>query len=345
MIITRTPFRLSFFGGGTDYPAWFGQNGGLVIGTTFARYCYLSCRPLPPFFAHKTRLVYSTVENVIDHAKIQHPSVRGCLQYLNFEQGLEIHHDGDLPARSGLGSSSSFTVGLLLALNGLRHNMLTKRELAEEAITVEQKILEENVGIQDQVLASYGGLNVIEMDPGSEYRVFPLVLPPEYKNALQDHVLLGFTGVTRFSSQVAEQQIQAITTGRSCMAEIHDIAKEAREIFQRKGDFEKIGNLLHKSWQLKRSLGKNISSSEIDEMYELAIRAGAYGGKLLGAGGGGFIMFFAPPERHEAIKEALYQVKIWVPFKFESEGAQVIFHTDVHQEKVASVSGRGGRSL
>lgn len=337
MIITRTPFRLSFFGGGTDYPAWYVPNGGLVIGSTFARYCYISCRLLPPFFTHKTRVVYSLIENVKEHGDIQHPAVRACLQYLKFENGLEIHHDGDLPAHSGLGSSSSFTVGLLLALQGLRHKMVTKRDLADQAIKVEQGILEENVGIQDQILAAHGGLNVIEMGPGQDYRVSPLVLPLDYRKELQSHVLLGFTGLTRFSSTVAKEQIQTISSGQSRMGEMTGIAREALSLFQTRGDFEKIGSLLDQCWALKRGNGKNVSNPQIDELYEVAKREGAYGGKLLGAGGGGFIMFFAPPERHERIRRALSQLKVWVPFQFETEGAQVIFHTDSYQEQIEQV--------
>ncbi len=334
MIITRTPFRLSFFGGGTDYPAWYQKNGGLVIGSTFARYCYLTCRLLPPFFDHKSRVVYSVIESVKDHSEIEHPAVRACLQYLGFNQGLEIHHDGDLPARSGLGSSSSFTVGLLLALRGLRGQMLTKRRLAEEAIHIEQKVLEENVGIQDQILAAHGGLNVIEMGPGDSYHVTPLMISPVYRKELQDHVLLGFTGLTRIASHIAEEQVKTISSGKSRVSEIFDIAKEALQLLKAQSDFSKIGALMDKNWELKRSLSKDVSNGAIDAMYDAAIQAGAYGGKLLGAGGGGFMMFFAPPERHEKIKAALAQLKVWVPFEFEKDGAQVIFHTEMHQEPV-----------
>lgn len=340
MIITRTPFRLSLFGGGTDYPAWYLQHSGLVIGTTFRRYCYLSCRVLPPFFDHKTRIVYSQIESVKEHSEIQHPAVRGCLQYLGVDQGLELHHDGDLPARSGLGSSSSFTVGLLLALHGLRHEMPTKRDLADEAITVEQRVLEEHVGIQDQILAAYGGFQVIEMGPETDYRVAPLVLPPEYQQALQVHILLGFTGMTRFASGVAEEQVRNIGSGQSRVGEILGIAREALRLLHKRAAFEQLGGLLHDGWQLKKSLGKGVSSPDIDAVYETAIRNGAYGGKLLGAGGGGFIMFLAPPERHQRIKDALPRLTVWVPVEFDTEGAQVIFHTDVYQERLAPVGVR-----
>lgn len=328
MIITRTPFRLSFFGGGTDYPAWYTAHGGLVVGTALARYCYLSCRRLPPFFDHKTRLVYSKIESVRDRREIRHPAVRGCLEFLDFDDGLEIHHDGDLPARSGIGSSSSFTVGLLLALHGLRHEMWTKQALADEAIKVEQEVLKENVGIQDQILAAYGGFRVIEMGPGVTYRVLPLMLPPDYLKSLEAHILLGFTGLTRVASDVARAQIENIENGSSRMEEIHAIAKEALDLFDRRADFERIGKLLSHSWDVKRSLATGVTSAEIDDLHDIARRAGAFGGKLLGAGGGGFVMFLAPPERHARIKAALAALRVWVPSTLDTDGARVVFHTD-----------------
>jgi D-glycero-alpha-D-manno-heptose-7-phosphate kinase len=328
MIITRTPFRLSFFGGGTDYKAWYSEHGGLSIGTTFQKYCYISCRPLPPFFEYKTRVVYSKTELVHNNHEVHHPAIRGCLKYLGVEQGLEIHHDGDLPARSGLGSSSSFTVGCLMALHALRHQMPTKRDLADQAIKVEQDILKENVGVQDQIFAAYGGMQVIQIDRNGDYEVAPLILPPDYARAVEEHVLIGFTGQTRMATNLAGAQIESIQKGKSRMDEIHAIAKEALKCFTAKADLPKVGELLDASWRLKRSLASGVTTDSIDQMYETARKAGAYGGKLLGAGGGGFIMFFAPPYRHEQIKEALSEIKVWVPFKFDKTGAQVIFHTD-----------------
>ncbi len=328
MIITRTPFRLSFFGGGTDYRAWFEENGGLVVGTTFRKYCYISCRPLPPFFEYQTRIVYSRTELVSKNQDVQHPAIRGCLQYLGVEDGLEIHHDGDLPARSGLGSSSSFTVGLLLGLHALRHQMPTKKSLADHAIQVEQQVLKENVGVQDQIFAAHGGMRVIHIQRDGDYIVEPLILPPDYTAALEDHVLLGFTGITRFATDLAGTQIEKIQSGKSCVSEIHGIAKEAVGLFQSRADLPKIGELLDRSWKLKRSIAPGVSNDSIDEIYEAAKKAGAYGGKILGAGGGGFIMFFAPPYRHEHIRKALSKIRVWVPFKVDNTGAQVIFHND-----------------
>ncbi len=331
MIITRTPFRLSFFGGGTDYPAWYLKNEGLVIASTFAQYCYISCRRLPPFFDYKTRVVYSKMESVSEHKDIEHPSVRGCLEYLQAADGLEIHHDADIPARSGIGSSSSFTVGLLLALHGLRYEMPTKEKLADEAIYVEQTLLQESVGIQDQILAANGGFRMIEMGPsvGSKgYRSMPLILPPEFLEYLRSHVLLGFTGLTRFASEIAKEQIKNMEKGESCVSDLLSITREALELFKKQSDLQHIGALLDQTWILKRSLAKGITSPEIDELYEVGRTAGAYGGKLLGAGGGGFIMFLAPPDRHQKIKEALKKIRVWVPFHFETDGAQVVFHND-----------------
>lgn len=331
MIITRTPFRISFFGGGTDYPAWYSRNEGLVIASTFAQYCYISCRRLPPFFEYKTRIVYSKMESVQAHREIVHPAVRGCLEYLGVENGLEIHHDADLPARSGIGSSSSFTVGLLLALHGLRHEMPTKQKLAEEAIHVEQEVLNEKVGIQDQILSALGGFRLIEMGPGvgdKGYRVTPLIMPPDYLEDLQQHVLLGFTGLTRFASQIAEEQVRKMEKGESGVSDVLALAKEALNIFSNREDIQKLGALLHESWRLKRSLALGITNAAIDDLYEAGRAAGAFGGKLLGAGGGGFMMFLAPPDLHVRIKEALPQVRVWVPFKFDNDGAQVVFHND-----------------
>ncbi len=330
MIITRTPFRLSFFGGGTDYRPYFSEHGGLVIGTTFQRYCYISCRSLPPFFDYKTRIVYSKTELVQSNDDIQHPAIRGALSFLKIRDGVEVHHDGDLPARSGLGSSSTFTVGLLLALHAMRHELPTKIKLADEAIKVEQDVIHENVGIQDQILAAHGGFRVIQIERNGDYNAASFILPPEYMQALEEHVLLGFTGVTRNATDLAGQQMKTIESGKSRMSEIHDIAKDALTLLNRRADILEIGSLLDKSWRLKRTLAPGVSNGEIDDLYETARKAGAYGGKLLGAGGGGFVAFLAPPYQHQKIMDALKQIRVWVPFKFDKTGAQVIFHTDTY---------------
>jgi D-glycero-alpha-D-manno-heptose-7-phosphate kinase len=330
MIITRTPYRLSFFGGGTDYRPWFEKNEGIVISSAMARYCYLNVRHLPPFFEHKTRVVYGKTELVSSNQKITHSSVRECLRYMKVQDGLEIHHVGDLPARSGIGSSSSFTVGFLHALHALRYEMVTKRELADEAIKVEQEKIKEDVGIQDQIMAAHGGFQVIKMGPGNRYTVTPLILPPEYLTALEEHVMLAFTGVERNSNQFAKAQIHNIKQGTSLihLSEIQAIARSGLDLFAKKTNLEEIGSLLDQSWRVKRQIAKGITNDSIDELYATAKKNGVFGGKLMGAGGGGFIMFLAPPHKHETIKKALSHIKVWVPFQIDTLGSQVLFQND-----------------
>lgn len=329
MILTRTPFRLSFFGGGTDYNSWFEKKGGLIIGSTFNKYNYISVRKLPPFFEHKTRIVYSKAEQVLDNSQIEHPAVRNCLKFMNITDGLEIHYDGDLPARSGIGSSSSFTVGFLNALYAYQGKIASKMDLAKQAIHVEQVLSKEHVGIQDQILTAFGGINVIEMGLGNNFKVSPLVLPADYKNELESHIMLGFSGQTRNSSETAVKQIEKINDGaiNDQMTAIHDIAKNGLELFRENADIQLIGKLMDKTWQLKRTLTAHVSNDLIDETYNAAMKSGAFGGRLLGAGGGGFLMLIAPPEKHEQIKKALSsQVKVWVPFHFENEGTKILHY-------------------
>ena len=329
MIISKTPYRLSFFGGGTDYRPWFEKNGGLIIASTIARYCYITLRELPPFFDHKTRAVYSKIESVFSNDEVSHPSIRNCLKYLNIEDGLEIHHDGDLPARSGIGSSSSFTVGLLNALHAFKYEMRSSRQLADEAIYVEQNLIKENVGIQDQIMAAHGGLQILKMGPGTDYSVSPLIIAPDYIKAFEEHVLLGFSGVSRYSEKYAKGQIHNINNGSSNekLREMQSIAEEALILFQKQANLDEIGNLLDKSWQLKQQLTENLSNRTLNDIYEIAIKNGAFGGKLSGAGGGGFFWFLAPPYRHEKIKSELKNINVWVPFKIDKAGSQIIFHS------------------
>ena len=330
MIITRTPYRLSFFGGGTDYNPWFEKNGGLVLAVGLAHYCYLTVRYLPPFFSHKSRLVYSKIESINEIMDIQHPSVRGCLEYLKISDGVEIHHDGDLPARSGLGSSSSFTVGLLNGLYALKQQMSSPRRLAEEAIDVEQNWLKESVGIQDQIMAAHGGFRIIEIGPDANWNVKNMLLPKEYLKSLEDHVLLGFSGISRMAEKHAKNKVENIKQGKTNeeLQTIFSIAQEALQAFQDQAGFDKIGRLLGQSWQCKRRLAEGVSANWIDDLYQTAIRNGAYGGKLMGAGGGGFFFFLAPPEKHEQIRNSLSQIKVWVPFKIDNTGSQVIFYNN-----------------
>jgi D-glycero-alpha-D-manno-heptose-7-phosphate kinase len=328
MIITRTPYRLSFFGGGTDYNPWFENNGGLVLAVGLAHYCYLTVRQLPPFFDHKSRIVYSKIESINETAEIQHPAVRGCLEYLNITNGIEIHHDGDLPARSGLGSSSSFTVGLLHALYALKQQMRSTRQLAEEAIDVEQNWLQESVGIQDQIMAAHGGFQIIEMGPEANWNVIPMLLPAEYLKSLEDHVLLGFSGISRMAEQHAKNKVKNIKDGKTTeeLKTIFSLSQEALQAFKNQDGFDTIGKLLDQSWQCKRRLAEGVSVEWMDDLYQTAIRNGAYGGKLMGAGGGGFFFFLAPPNKHQQIRDALSQIKVWVPFKIDHSGSQVIFY-------------------
>ena len=331
MIITRTPYRLSFFGGGTDYNPWFEGHGGMVLAVGLAHYCYLTVRYLPPFFSeHSSRVVYSKIESVNDHREIQHPSARGCLQFLQVNDGVEIHHDGDMPARSGIGSSSSFTVGLLNALHALKQRMVSPKQLAEEAIHVEQEILGESVGVQDQIMAAHGGFRLLELGVGPKWSVKSLLLPSDYLNDLEQHVLLGFSGISRTAEQHARSKVENIKQGKTKdeLQALTGLTQEALKAFQEEANFEQIGMLLDKSWQHKRRLASGVSADWMSDLYSTALSHGAFGGKLMGAGGGGFFFFLAPPNKHEKIRKALPKITVWVPFKIDYTGSQVIFFND-----------------
>jgi D-glycero-alpha-D-manno-heptose-7-phosphate kinase len=326
MIISRTPFRVSFFGGGTDYPDWFHEHGGAVLATTIDKYCYISVRELPPFFDHRFRVVYSIVENVREVGDIQHPAVRAVLQRLSVEKGLEIHHDGDLPARSGLGSSSAFTVGLLGAMHALNGRHTTKEALAAEAIHVEQCLLREPVGLQDQISAAWGGFNQITFRPDATYDVQPMVLPRERLADLQDHLLLVFTGISRLAPEVAQTVIDNLKKRTGELKAMQQMVAHAVAILSAPGtDIVEFGRLLHESWTLKRRLSDRVSSGVVDSLYETAMRAGAIGGKLLGAGGGGFVLLFVPPGERSRVREALRHL-ITVPFKFDMSGCRIVLY-------------------
>jgi D-glycero-alpha-D-manno-heptose-7-phosphate kinase len=327
MIISRTPFRISFFGGGTDYPAWFRASGGAVLSTTINQYCHISCRYLPPFFSYRHRIVWSRVEMVQTADEIQHPSVRECICYLDIEEGLEIHHDGDLPARAGLGSSSSFTVGMLHALRVLRGEPVDKLQLATDAIHVEQDLLRENVGCQDQLAVAFGGFNRIDFHPNGKFDINKIELPPERLDLLQDHLLLIFTGISRSASEIAAAQIKSLPDRQSELTAMQQMVTEAAKILQGTGPLQPFGQLLDESWQLKRGLTAQVSTPHIDSIYERARAAGAIGGKLLGAGGGGFMLLFAEPDRHPAIRQALGEF-LDIPFRFETKGTHILFHEE-----------------
>jgi D-glycero-alpha-D-manno-heptose-7-phosphate kinase len=325
VIITRTPYRMSFFGGGTDYPSWFREHGGAVLATTIDHYCYITCRYLPPFFAHKSRVVYSRIETVASNRDIQHPAARGVLEYLGVDAGVEIHHDGDLPARTGLGSSSAFTVGLLHGMSALQGRMPTKLDLARQAIHVEQNMLKESVGCQDQVLAAFGGFARVDFSPDGGIRVSPIVLGNARLAELRSHLLLYFTGFSRTASEIAAEQIQRTGLLASELSAMRQMVDEAQSIVCSDRDVTEFGRLLHEAWMIKRSLTPKIATPAIDDIYDTARRAGALGGKLLGAGGGGFMMLFARPGDHLAIKTSLNNL-LQVPFSFDRDGSQLIVY-------------------
>ncbi|MEW6658109.1 MAG: kinase [Thermodesulfobacteriota bacterium] len=343
MIISRTPFRISFFGGGTDYPAWYRKHGGTVLAATIDKYCYLTCRHLPPFFDHKYRIVYSKIENCQMIEEIAHPSVREVLRFLNMQRGVEIHHDGDLPARSGMGSSSSFTVGLLHALYALKGHMPNKQKLAKESIHIEQECLKETVGSQDQVSAAYGGFNHIIFHRNGEITVRPMTLARERVKELNSHLMMFYTGIKRTASNIADSYVQRIDQKKRQLRIMKELVEESISILNSKQDIANFGNLLHETWQFKRSLSAEVSNSQVDELYNQAMSAGALGGKLTGAGGGGFLLLFAPPDCHKKVREVLEKL-IYVPIKFEFSGSQIIFY-DQETDYSAEEEARAGRPI
>lgn len=323
MIITKTPFRLSFFGGGTDYPAHYHEHGGEILATSINKYCYISCRVLPPFFDHKFRIAYSKIENARTIDEINHPAVRGVLNYLNVTKGLEIHHDGDLPARSGLGSSSSFTAGLLKAVHAIHGKMISKYDLAMQTIDVEQNVIGEKVGSQDQVMAAVGGFNQVVFNVDGSIEIKPVIISSERKNELNDHLLMFFSGISRNSQTITEQKIVDIKKKPSDVSVLGEMVHEALSILTApERDILDFGRLMDEAWKIKRGLSSNISNETIDTIYNTAMENGAIGGKLMGAGGGGFMTFFAPPERHQDILNALAGF-VHVPFRIEQGGSTI----------------------
>jgi len=326
MIMSRTPFRVSFFGGGTDYPAWYREHGGAVIGTTINKYCYISFRKLPPFFEHRHRIVYSRIElpQVID--EIQHPSVRNVLREYEVCDGVEIQHYGDLPARSGLGSSSSFTVGLLNALRAHQGQISSPEWLAKEAIRMEQDVIQEAVGSQDQIWAAYGGTNFISFHQDGTFQVTPVIMNNDRRQELQSHSMLFFTRFSRIAETVAAQKIQNLPARRGQLRTMQQMAEEARAILQTPArPIREIGGLLREAWQIKKELADGVTTAAVDEIHDAAIHAGALGAKLLGAGGGGFMLVFAEPSAHSAIREVLRSL-IEVSFTVGSQGSRIVIY-------------------
>ncbi len=325
MIISKTPFRISFFGGGTDYPAWYKQNSGAVLSTTIDKYCYISIRYLPPFFEHKHRIVYSLIENVKSIREIRHPAVKALLELFEIEKGVEVHHDGDLPAHSGLGSSSAFTVGMLNSLHALKGRIISKEQLAKEAIHVEREKLKENVGSQDQIAVAYGGFNRIIFNNDNNFRVEPIALQKGKIRELEGHLMLIYTGLSRYASKIASEQIKNTGYKTKELMAMRQMVDYAIEILNSNEDITRFGKLLHEAWQFKKKLSKKITNPTINSLYERALCRGAIGGKLLGAGGGGFIILFVPPQMRKRLRGELKDF-LEVKFSFENNGSQIIYY-------------------
>ena len=324
MIITRTPFRMSFFGGGTDMASFYEEHGGAVLSTTFDKYCYVNVRHLPRFFDYRTHLTYSKTECVNSVDEIQHPLIREAMRLLDIRE-IRLMYDADLPARTGLGTSSSFAVGLLNAFYALKGKRVDSKRLADEAIYLERVLCKEAGGIQDQIAAAYGGLNRIDMDRNG-YRVSPVVLSNQRKNELNESLMLFFTGFTRFSSDIQQKTAAGMDEKIAQLLEMKRLVDDAESILISKADLREFGRLMDYSWKLKRGLSDGISTGAIDDVYAAAMKAGACGGKLLGAGGGGFLLFFVEKERQAAVREALRDL-LYVPFQFETGGPQVVHYT------------------
>ena len=321
MVITKTPFRMSFLGGGTDYQPFFEKYGGSVISTTFDKYCYVTVRHQPPYFDLKNLLVYSKMERTETVDQIEHPLIRNAMKHLNMYD-MRIVYDSDLPSRSGLGSSSSFAVGLLNGFHALKGKYASKQQLSEEAIYVERVLCNESGGWQDQIAASYGGLNRIDFWDNT-FRVTPIIISKERKKLFNSHIMLFFTGFSRISSHIAQKQTSSLSDKTAELKEMLSLVDAGESIITSKCDIKEFGNLLDYTWRIKRGLTSAISNDSIDLIYKKAKEAGAIGGKLMGAGGGGFIMFFVEPEKQLQVREALKDL-LYVPFEFEDHGTQVI---------------------
>ena len=329
MIIIRTPFRISFFGGGTDYPAWYREHGGSVISTTINKYSFLVLRKLPKIFDYNYRVRYYEKQETQEIDEISIPVIREAIKYMNYQQGVDITHHGDLPNRTGIGSSSSFSVSLLHGLSVLKNENITKRQLALEAIHLEQEILGESVGSQDQVAAAFGGLNRINFGGESEFLCTPLPVKKSILEELESWVQLFFTEQLRNAHDIADKKINNIKNKKVTLNDMRDLVDDAeRELFS--GNIEDFAKLLNEQWMIKKDMEKSISNDEIDAIYKTGINAGAVGGKLLGAGGGGFILFLTPPEKHEQVRYALKLRE--VPVDFEHLGSQMIYHDYQDQE-------------
>ena len=324
MIITQTPFRMSFFGGGTDFPGFYKEHGGAVISTTFDKYCYVNVRHLPRFFDYSTELSYSKTERVTSVDDIQHPAIREAMKYLDMHE-LRLTYEADLPARSGLGTSSSFAVGMLNAFYALKGKYADKRKLADDAIYLERELCKEAGGVQDQIAASFGGFNRINFNADG-YTVNPIIISPDRKQELNKNLMLFFTGFSRFSSDIQVSTMNAMGDKTQQLLDMLDLVDEAEKVLTTKCDLNDFGRLLDHTWKLKRGITSQISTDSIDGLYNMAIKAGAIGGKLLGAGGGGFLLFYVEQDKQSSVRRALEKL-MYVPFEFENAGTQVIHYT------------------
>lgn len=324
MIITKTPFRMSFFGGGTDMESFFKENGGSVLSTTFDKYCYVNVRHLPRFFEYSTELSYSKTERVTNIDDIEHPAIRNAMKMLDMHE-IRLTYEADLPARSGLGTSSSFAVGMLNAFYALKGKYASKKQLADEAIYLERVLCNEAGGWQDQIAASFGGFNRIDFNADG-YTVHPVIVSPQRKQQLNNNLMMFFTGFTRFSSEIQKANKLDDESKTKQLKQMLTLVDEAESILtDQSKDLDDFGRLLDVTWKLKRQTGKSVSTSNIDNLYDKGISAGALGGKLLGAGGGGFLVFYVTPEKQVAVKEAMEDL-LYIPFKFEDRGTQVIYY-------------------
>lgn len=325
MIITRTPLRISFCGGGSDFPQWYETNGGSCIGMAISKYCYISVRELPPYFTYRHRLVYSKIELANSTEEIEHPAVRAILADQCVEEGLEIHYDADIPSRSGMGSSSSFTVGLLQGLEALRGRIISKQRLASEAIRLEQQVMQEAVGSQDQIFASFGGLNRIDFD-ASGFRVRQIILPTPRLAELLDHLVLVFTGFQRFATEIERQKVERLADNAAYLRQLSNMVNEVEEILTNTTrELIVLGEIIDQAWALKKALAPEVSNPALDAIYDRAIAAGALGGKLLGAGNGGFFCFIVRPEQKPALRAALSDL-IEVPIGVDHDGSRIMVY-------------------
>ncbi len=325
MILSRTPHRISFFGGGTDYPEYYLEHGGKTLGVAIDKYSYLNVRNLPPFFDYKHRIVYSKQENVNNLNEIIHPSVRETLKYMQVDSGVSIHHDGDIPARSGMGSSSAFTVGLINSINALNGKMSSKEELTKKSIHIEQNLIKENVGSQDQAFAAHGGLNIINFLQNGNISVIPIIMEQNRMISFQDNIMLFFSGISRTASDVVAEQIKKTSINVPNLNKMKDLVDQAHNILVSDRNINEFGELLNSTWELKKSLSSKVTNSQIDDMYSKAIKAGAIGGKLLGAGGGGFMAFYVERKNQEKVKQALNNY-LYIPFNFDFDGSKIVVY-------------------